>query len=125
MPKGGRRSTSWKRGQSGNPSGRPWNPESIETRQTIADVREAAKALTPKALVTLERVMDDPKAPHSARVSAATHVLDRGWGRPKEIVDATVKRTSIEDFVKAIERAEAAEAFSEAPALPKPGLTLS
>jgi hypothetical protein len=32
--------------------------------------------------------MEDKKAPHAARVSAANSLLDRGWGRPKEVIEA-------------------------------------
>jgi hypothetical protein len=52
MLKGGRRSTSFKMGVSGNPSGRPKWPQTIEARKIVADVKEAARALTPKALGT-------------------------------------------------------------------------
>ncbi len=32
--------------------------------------------------------MNDCKAPPSARVGAATAILDRGWGRPMQAVEA-------------------------------------
>jgi hypothetical protein len=53
MARGGRRTTSWSKGVSGNPSGRPKNRATIEARQIIHDVKEAAKALTFKAIATL------------------------------------------------------------------------
>jgi hypothetical protein len=87
---GGQRSTSWKRGQSGNRSGRPKRAETIEARKIVADVKAAARELTPKALATLEQVMDDPKAPPAARVGAATAVLDRAWGRPTQSIEGQV-----------------------------------
>ena len=88
MPKGGRRSTSWKRGQSGNRSGRPKRPATVETHKIIADVKAAARELTPQALGTLQEVMEDTKAPPAARVSAATEILSRGWGRPAQRLEA-------------------------------------
>jgi hypothetical protein len=63
MAKGGRRSTSWKRGQSGNKGGRPRHPETIAAKKMVADVKAAARELTPQALGTLQEVMEDKKAP--------------------------------------------------------------
>jgi len=90
MPKGGRRSTSWKRGQSGNRSGRPKRPATVEAHKIIADVKAAARELTPQALGTLQEIIEDKRAPPAARVTAATAILDRGWGRPTETVKAQV-----------------------------------
>lgn len=104
--KGGRRSTSWKRGQSGNISGRPKRPATVEARKTIADVKAAAREMTPKALATLEQVMDDPKAPPAARVGAATAILDRGWGRPTQSIEGQVGLTFERLILMATEREE-------------------
>ena len=90
MPKGGLRSTSWNKGESGNIAGRPKRPEAIEAKKIVADVKAAAREHTQDALDTLKAVMSDAKAPPAARVSAATAMLDRGWGRAKETVDANV-----------------------------------
>ena len=90
MPKGGLRSTSWNKGESGNITGRPKRPEAIEAKKIVADVKAAAREHTQDALDTLKAVMSDAKAPPAARVSAATAMLDRGWGRAKETVDANV-----------------------------------
>ena len=88
MPKGGLRSTSWNKGESGNITGHPKRPEAIEAKKIVADVKAAAREHTQDALDTLKAVMSDAKAPSAARVSAATAMLDRGWGRAKETVDA-------------------------------------
>jgi Family of unknown function (DUF5681) len=90
MPKGGRRSTSFKPGASGNPDGRPKRPETIEARRVVADVKAAARELTLDAMDTLKQVMKDPKAPPAARVGAATAILDRGWGKPQQQIEANV-----------------------------------
>jgi predicted ATP-dependent serine protease len=90
MPKGGLRSTSFKPGVSGNPDGRPKRPETIEARRVVADVKAAARELTLDAMDTLKLVMKDSKAPPAARVGAATAILDRGWGRPQQQIDANV-----------------------------------
>jgi hypothetical protein len=90
MPKGGLRSTSFKPGVSGNPFGRPKRPETIEARRVVADVKSAARELTPVAMDTLEKAMTDQKAPWAAKITAAIAVLDRGWGKPTQQVAANV-----------------------------------
>ena len=87
MPRGGLRSTSFKKGQSGNPGGRRRRPEA---RKLYADVKAAARALTQDAIDTLSAIMKDPKAPAAARVSAASAVLDRGHGKPAQAVAVSV-----------------------------------
>jgi hypothetical protein len=62
----------FEKGQSGNPSGRP---------KTNGRVRDLAREQTENAIATLVHVMEDKKAPPSARVSAAATILDRGWGK--------------------------------------------
>jgi hypothetical protein len=85
MPRGGLRSTSFKKGQSGNPAGRPQRPEA---RKVFADVKAAARELTQEAINTLATIMRDPKAPAPARISAAVALLDRGHGRPFQAIQA-------------------------------------
>jgi hypothetical protein len=48
------------------------------------DIRSLARAHTKTALKVLAGIMNEAAAPHTARVSAATALLDRGWGRPKQ-----------------------------------------
>jgi hypothetical protein len=90
MPRGGRRSTSFKPGVSGNPSGRPRRSDTIVARQALVTVRMAARALTQEAIDTLAAVIRDGKAPPAARISAATALLDRGHGRPSQAVELNV-----------------------------------
>ncbi len=100
MAKVGRWSTSWKQGISGNPSGRPKRLATVEALKVIAGVKTAARALRPQTLSTLEMVMGDPKAPPPARVAASVAVLDRGWGKPTQAVEATHDLT----FAEIVER---------------------
>src|SRR5215208_6234806 len=67
----------WKKGtKSPNPGG-----YSTADRAARKDVKEAAKRLTPLALKTLQRIMENPKAPASAKAQAVAIVLDRAWGK--------------------------------------------
>ena len=78
----------------------------MEAHKIIADVKAAAREMTPKALATPEQVMDDPKAPPAARVGAATAVLDRGWGRPTQSIEGQVGLTLERMIHMAAEREE-------------------
>lgn len=53
----------------------------------LADGRtlgEVCREATEEAVEALRSVMADPGSPGSARVAAATALLDRGWGRPRQ-----------------------------------------
>ena len=69
----------FERGQSGNPGGRPKLP---------ADIREAFKAKAPEALEVLERCLqsDDERI----AMQAAQAILDRGYGKPSQTIDANI-----------------------------------
>lgn len=56
-----------------------------------ADVKEAAQAFTNDALDTLAAIMKDKEQPAAARVSAASILLDRGHGKPKQTMDVDAK----------------------------------
>jgi predicted ATP-dependent serine protease len=121
--KGGRRSTSFKPGVSGNPDGRPKRPETIAARRVVADVKATARDLTLDAMDTLKQVMKDPKAPPAARVGAATAILDRGWGKPQQQIDANVNvidGMAIEEQEALIAMLRAIQAERQARALPSP-----
>ena len=69
-----------------NPKGRP---------PIIRDLKEAAKAHTRQALNTLVSVMNDPEAAQASRITAAVSLLDRGWGRPQQNIEARVENVDI------------------------------
>ena len=76
----------FKKGQSGNPGGRPSSV--LDDGRTLADV---AREHTLEAIETLVGVMRDDEQTGAARVSAANAILDRGWGRPKQELGVEVK----------------------------------
>lgn len=67
----------FEKGKSGNPGGRPKSDKTLQ---------ELAKAHAPEAISTLAAVMVDVKSPPAARVSAATAILDRGYGKPAQAI---------------------------------------
>lgn len=48
------------------------------------EIRSLARSHTESALKVLAGIMNEPEAPHAARVSAANSLLDRGWGKPTQ-----------------------------------------
>ena len=60
------------KGQSGNPGGRP---------RVILAVRDQAQQHGEEAISVLASIMRDCEAPPSARISAASEILNRGYGR--------------------------------------------
>lgn len=64
----------WTKGVSGNPGGRP---------KDSYDVIQLARNWTPQAVAALGAALDDPKQ----RVAAATALLDRAWGKPKQTIE--------------------------------------
>src|SRR5918995_414371 len=80
-PKGsGPTSGSFKRGETGNPGGRP---------KTVTKVRELARTYTVQAIETLVEIMQDTSAAPGSRVAAANSLLDRGHGKAPQTFEAT------------------------------------
>lgn len=74
----------WKPGQSGNPGGRKQDPR-------MRSLQELARQHTEEAVMALVKSLKDPKV----RVPAACALLDRGWGRPKQHIEATGDGTAV------------------------------
>lgn len=74
------------KGQSGNPSGKP------KTTFNGKSLTEMAREHTDKALDALVGILDSNEAPPAAKVSAASTLLDRGWGKAPQavLVDASI-----------------------------------
>ena len=87
-------------GRSGNPGGRPRLPD---------DVKQLARGYTAEAIETLANVMRNDEAPAAARVTAASTILDRAWGKPPQhITTENLESLSDDDL-----RAELAAAVTE------------
>src|SRR5262245_44086824 len=71
----------FQKGQSGNPGGRP---------KEISEVKELAREHMPAAIDALVSIMNNTKASDAARVSAATALLDRSYGKAPQHIDAEI-----------------------------------
>jgi hypothetical protein len=68
----------WKKGQSANPGGRA---------KDLPGLRALARSHTAEAIETLAKIMIG-RYPAAARVQAANALLDRGYGRPQQYIEA-------------------------------------
>src|SRR5215207_4338328 len=66
----------WAPGSSPNPGGRP---------KVIADIRDLARQHTTTALQALVQIAENGEH-EAARVSAASAILDRAWGKPTTVL---------------------------------------
>lgn len=60
-----------------NPGGRP---------KELVHVRDLARQHTEAAIRTLSEIMHDEGQPGAARTAASTALLDRGWGKPSQMI---------------------------------------
>lgn len=78
-------------------AGRPLGAKSRATKEAKATLEELARSYTDRALNTLISVAEKSES-DSARVAAATALLDRGYGRPHQ--SQTVTMTAGDAFVQ-------------------------
>lgn len=82
-PKRSAPKTAFKKGVSGNPGGRP--KRTAEELDLIA----ACKDRSPAALAVIESIMLAGENERN-KLSAAMAIIERGYGKPKEVVEANV-----------------------------------
>ena len=70
------------RGGSRSGAGRPKGSKNKVTEQNRKRLADLANEYTEEALLVLVNVARDKDAPHSAKVNAATSLLDRAHGKP-------------------------------------------
>ena len=75
-----RRKVRFRKGESGNPGGRP---------KVLGDVQELARQHAPRAIVELARLALKAKS-ETARIAAIRELLDRGYGRPRQAMEVSV-----------------------------------
>lgn len=74
----------FKKGQSGNPAGRRKETDEEKLNKLVRNYAD-------KAVNAYVACLDDAEAPHSAKIAAATALLDRGFGKAKQEVDMNAK----------------------------------
>lgn len=82
----------FKKGQSGNPGGRP---------KEASEVKRLAQEKGADAIAKLVEILSCGEA--RTELAAAQALLDRGYGKPSQSVDMTVTQTSHEDALDALE----------------------
>jgi hypothetical protein len=58
--------------------------------KAAAIVEPTAKEIGERALRTLAKIMDDERAPHASRVTAAIHLSERAFGKAKQALDVSM-----------------------------------
>jgi hypothetical protein len=99
----------WLPGRSANPGGR--------TKDSFA-IQELAKSYAPQAVKTLAALMVDKRVPAQVRVNAAQALLDRGYGRPAQSIEAKVETVDLGAMHLAALQALAGQNGKQGPATP-------
>jgi hypothetical protein len=79
-------------GQSGNPGGRP---------KVISEIQALAREHKTEAIDTLVAIMRDEGASAAARVSAATAILDRGFGKATQTIESNLRDRPLRELTDA------------------------
>ena len=75
-----RKNLKFRKGQRGTPGGRP---------KVLGEVQELARQHAPTVIVELARLALRAKS-ETARIAAIRELLDRGYGRPRQVMEVSV-----------------------------------
>lgn len=81
-----------------------------KVNKATAEIAEAAREMGGDMLAVLKSIAQDEDASVAARVSAASAVLDRGYGKPKQALDLAVPNdddNTLAAYLKAVEDSRA------------------
>jgi hypothetical protein len=73
--------------------------------KTPTQIASLARSHTDSALNVLASVMNAHDAPHAARVTAANSLLDRGWGKPTQLMAGDESHAPLAIIVTGVPRA--------------------
>jgi len=76
----------WVKGTSPNPSGKSKSDVKVEV-----ELKQLARKHTKESINRVVEIMRDRDAPHTATLAAVTILLDRGYGKPSQHIEAIVK----------------------------------
>jgi hypothetical protein len=90
--------------------------------KNLGHIESLARSYTDTAIKTLAGIMMEPTAPARARIAAAAILLDRGWGKAKEMHEHNVPDTHpivkiVREFVHVTKTPEEIAAEAEEPLL--------
>ena len=77
----------FRQGESGNPGGLPGRPSTIAKQMVIFDLKQAARALCPRAIEVLAEALHHKDV--RVRLIAAAIAFEHGYGKPEQKSDST------------------------------------
>lgn len=86
MPEGNKQKVAKSSGRGSKPGERRGGRKPGVPNKATASLKDVARQYTDDAIATLRTIMQDTQAPHAARVSAANSILDRGYGKPSQVL---------------------------------------
>ena len=83
-------------------------------RKVVTEIRQLARERGPEAIAALVNVMTKGKS-EAARVAAATALLDRRWGRPKQWDKTEITHRDVVELPPVLSRDEWQRKYGQSP----------